>query len=720
MTPGSSARAYFSVSGMHCAACATTANRVLEQQPGVIAADISFASELGRLRYDPAMTDPASILKSLNQLGYAARLIGGERDDARGRFRGNTLLQLITALAFGMQVMGLSLAHLYPAYAAGRFDAPDVRSVHYLAWFLSTPVLFYGGLSFLTGAARALQARTATMDTLSAYFYSVWFTLSGGGAVYFDSVAMITVFVMTGRYLETLGGDRARKEVRSLLRLQPDRALIREGGQWREKPAADLAPGNSVLVKPGQRVPADLRIIEGSSALDEALLTGESVPVSKAPGDMAFAGTMVIDGALVCEVVRTGADARLAQITGMVERALAAKPPIQRLADTVSAWFAVAVIVAAVLTMAVWLGLGRPLSDGFLAAVAVLVVACPCALGLATPLAISIATGRAGLNGILMRTPAALETGATVHRIVFDKTGTLTTGQMGVTVEPAAGFTGAYVLGLAATVEQYSQHPLAQAIVAANRSDGLPPAHHIQNAPGRGISGMIACNGQRYRVSVGSLGYLGAAANDVLIERARSREDDGQTVVWIAIDHEVAGFVALRDAPNPSVRDMLTALDSMDINAALRSGDSARTVRAIAADIGLPDAKGDCTPEDKARRIGGWQASGEKIAMVGDGINDAPALAQADLSIAMGSGADVAGETSDLILTRSDLALIPWFLGLCRKTRRIIRENLIWAFAYNIVMVPLAATGSVTPMIAAAAMAASSLLVVANSLRLHH
>lgn len=717
--------AYFSVGGMWCTGCAVAAEQVLRNQSGVKNVDVSFASERGRIQYDPDQVDPAAVLQTLDSLGYRVRLLSDAGERRADRQQERTLLQLIAAAAFGMQVMSIYIAQLYPLYATSQFNAPEVRQLQYLVWLLATPVFFYGGSSFLRGAWRALRARTATMDTLvalgtlSAYSYSVYVTLVGSGEVYFDSVAMITTFVMLGRYLETLGGAQARKDIRGLLSLQPDKAWRRVGDTWREVQATTLTPGDTILVKPGQRVPVEAEIREGQAALDEALLTGESAPVNKGPGDMVFAGTLVTDSALTCRVTRLAQDTRLAHITQLVEQTLAAKPPIQRLADQASAYFTVGILGVAVITFLGWWSTGHTPAQGLLAAVAVLVVACPCALGLAMPFALTITLGRTTQAGILVRNPAALETAANIQRMVFDKTGTLTRAQMTVVAtaaNPEMALAGDDVLCLAAAVEQYSEHPVAKAIMAACSSPH-PSAGEFQMLRGLGASARVAGHTDR-RVMVGSLRFLGVNGHSPLTVEAQTRAEHGQSVVWVGWDDVTAGFIALRDEPNPTAREALRQLQVDGIRAVMLSGDSPRTTQAIAAELGLADYEGSCTPAEKAARIQAWQAAGERVGMAGDGVNDAPALAQADLSIAMAGGSDVAGETSDVVLTRHDLTLIPWFIHLSRRTNRIIRENLGWAFAYNLLVVPLAALGVISPVIAAVTMAASSLLVVGNSLRL--
>jgi heavy metal translocating P-type ATPase len=722
LKPGETA--HFSVKGMYCAGCASAAQEVLRRQPGVKSADVNFASEQGRIDYDPKEVDPAEVLRKLDRLGYHARLLSDPGEQKAEKQQERLLIQLIVAAAFGMQVMLLYLVQLYPRYAAGEFNQPDVRNLQYLVWALATPILFVGGWSFLQGAWRALMARTASMDTLvalgtlSAYSYSVYVTLVGGGEAYFDSVAMITTFILLGRYLEKIGGRQARKDIRHLLQLQPDRAWRRDGDDWQEVQASTLVEDDTILVKPGERVPADASVIEGEATVDESLLTGESAPVNKGPSDDLFAGTVVTDEALVARVTRPLEEGRLAQITHLVEQTLNTKPPIQRLADRASAYFAFGILGAAVLTFAGWwLLAGKPPAEALLTAVAVLVVACPCAL--ATPLALAITLGRTSREGILVRNPVALETAATVGRIVLDKTGTLTQGKLSVTataVPDGSSRDADQLLCLAAAVEQYSEHPVARAIVGAC-AESPAEAEAFKVARGKGASAKLV-DGNGGRLKVGSARFLAVDGDSSLKDQARARESRGETVVWVGTEDALAGFVALRDEPDPTAAEALRQLAEEGVQAVMLSGDSPHTTSAIAAELGLEEHEGETSPQEKAERIKAWQEAGEKVAMAGDGVNDAPALAQADLSITTAGGTDVAGETSDVVLTRQDLTLIPWFIRLSRRARRIIRENLGWAFAYNLVAVPLAALGIISPVIAAGAMATSSLLVVGNSLRL--
>lgn len=716
--------AYFSMDGMYCAGCAVAAERVLRQQPGIKDADVSFAAERGRIRYDPAQTDLSVVWHDLGRLGYQARLLSDPAQRQANKLQERTLLQLIVAFAFGMQVMLIYLVQLYPLYAAGQFDTEQVRQLQYFVWLLATPVLLIGGYSILRGAWRALLARTATMDTLvalgtlAAYGYSVYIALTGSGEVYFDSVAMIIMFIMLGRYLESLGGSRARKDISQLLQLQPEKARLRQDGAWQDVTAARLRPGDTILVRPGERVPADAKIIEGSGALNEAVLTGEANVVDKGIGDTVFAGTILTDAAITAVVQCSSEDTRLAQIAQLVEQTLANKPPIQRLADQASAYFAIGILLAALLTLFGWLFTEHALNQALLAAVAVLVVACPCALGLATPLALTVTLGRTTQAGILVRNMAALETAAQVTRIVFDKTGTLTQGVMSVVeTVPEQGQTAVELLSQAAGVEQFSEHPVARAIV--NKCQGtLKRASSFETVRGQGASAIVGLGSGLLRTRVGSEAYVDVRPDEPLLQAAVAHTTQGRTVVWVGQSGKVTGFIALRDEPNPTARAALQQLHDLGIQLSLLSGDNPQTTAAIAAELGLDDFEGSMRPSDKAERIRSWQEKDEQVAMVGDGVNDAPALAQADLSFTVAGGTDIAGETSDVILTQPDLTLVPRFIIRLRRTRRIILENLGWAFAYNLFAVPLAAFGIISPVIAAVAMASSSLLVVGNSLRL--
>jgi len=709
---------FFTLDGMWCAACAKVVEKVLRQGEGVIDAQVSFAAGKGRIDYDPRVTDLKELIHRIERLGYIPRMEGSSEPEKSGRAEERLLIQVLVAFAFGMQEMVIYIVRLYSAYAAGDFVSSQVRMVQVLALALAAPALFYGGFTFLRGATQELRARTPGMDTLvalgtlSAFGYSTWATIVGGYPTYFDSVAMIVQFVILGRYIEMAGGARARKDVRGLMELQPERAwVLGPSGALHEMPAWQLKPGHTIVVKPGERVPVDATVLEGGGHADESLLTGESATVPKHDGDTIWAGTLVVDGSLTARVDH-GVDAsRLSGIRALVETTLSSRAPAERLADKVSLYLTLGVISLALVTGVGWSLAGAGLSRSLITAVAVLVVACPCALGLATPLAVSVALGGAARKGVLVRNGAALENAGQTSLVVLDKTGTVTLGRL--EVSGSAGLSRAELLRAAASVEQYSEHPLAAAIVAA--SSPPDPARDFEPAAGLGACAVLA---DGTRVVVGRVEMMPEQPEQQLVDEARGHAANGETVVWVGRGTQLLGFLALRDEIDPAARGAVAQLRDRGLGPVLLSGDSEETTQAVAAELGIARHVSRLTPELKAEEVARLQSAGATVAMVGDGVNDAPSLARADLSVTVAGGTDIAGRTSDIVLDRDDLNLVPWFISAAGSTRRIIRQNLGWALAYNAVALPLAALGLITPAIAAIAMASSSLLVVGNSLRL--
>ncbi len=713
---------FFSIQGMWCAGCATAAENILLNQPGVKSVDISFTSQQGRIEYAPAIVSAPEILKKLDALGYHARPLSDESTREADNLIERMQWKLIVAIAFGMQVMMFYLTQLYPYYSLGEFNTQVVRNLQYLVWGFTTPILFYSGSSFLTGAWRAIRAHTASMDTLvamgtlSAYFYSAYIALTGNGEVYFDSIVMITLFIMIGRYLENIGGAQARKDIQSLLQLQPDEAHLKTGKTWTTISTKKVAVDNFLLVKPGERIPADGMITTGSASINESVLTGESLPVDKKEGDFVFAGTLVQDSAIQLQVTRPVGKSRLSQITQLVEDTLSQKPNIQRLADKYAAFFAFFIIGVALITLMIRTSIHQPLSQSLLTSVSVLVVACPCALGLATPLALVVTLGRATNAGLIVRNQQSLETSTGITDAIFDKTGTLTLGKLSVEkigIDKTLALKKDKILQMAASVEQFSEHSIGKAIRAAYPGETSEPKD-FKISKGYGAQGRL--DGKL--IKIGTDRYFEKPPSEELMKRSRINSNQGQTIVWIGWDEQPIAFISLRDEPNPTAKEMVTDLKIKGIKVSMLSGDSPETCKAIAQEIGIDDFTASCTPDEKAKIVKQRIGMGGKVAFAGDGVNDAPALAQADLSFTAAGGTDIAGETSDVILTKPDLNRIPWFIRLSEKSRRVIRMNLIWAFAYNMVSVPLAALGLIKPVIAAAAMACSSLLVVGNSIRL--
>ena len=695
--------AYFSVGGMWCAGCAAAAENVLKNQVGIKDVNISFAAERGRVTFDSDTVDIHATLEKLDKLGYQARVLGSLGEQKAEKKQENTLLQLIASLAFGMQVMFIYLTQLYPLYNTGDFVSQNVRNLQYLVWVLATPIMFFGGLSFLKGAWRALMARTATMDTLvamgtlSAYSYSTYITLTGNGETYFDSIAMVTTFIMLGRYLEAIGGAQARKDIRHLLNLQPDKAWKREMDEWVQVKISSLLLGDTLLVKPGERIPVDGKVLNGEAAVNESMLTGESMPVEKTIGDNVYAGTLVQDDLIEIQVIEEVGQSRLAQITKIVEETLSQKPPIQRMADKASAYFAIGILVVAILTVVGWSLAGAGIGQALLTGVAVLVVACPCALGLATPLAVTVILGKTTQAGILVRNLESLETAAGVDRIVFDKTGTLTKGEMqliDVYLSPDSPLKKEKLLQIAASAEQFSEHPIATAILLANE-ESLLNVKNVKVARGAGIHADFE-EPINAVVKIGNLNFVGAEPDRELQNMVQTRSQQGEIAIWVGWNGRVQGVLLFRDELAPSSKSILKKLMEMGISPVMLSGDSKATTMAIADELGVVEFEGACSPEEKTKKIKDWQAGGDHVAMVGDGVNDAPALAQADLSITVMGGTAVAGETSDIILMQPDLNLIPWLIKKSRQTHRVIRQNLGWAFAYNLIAIPLASFGVIS------------------------
>ncbi len=691
--------------GMSCAACAARVEGALNRLDGVRAA-VNFALERAHVQHGSAVS-AGDLIRAVESTGYRASVAADRsalpEDPPQRELR--TRLAVCVLIAIPVLAISMVMAWQFAGW-------------QWLALTLTTPIVVWGGYPFHRAAARGARHGTSTMDTLislgtlAAYLWSVTAVLRGTGPVYFEVAAVVTVFQLAGRYAEARAKRASGAALRSLLSLgAKDAAVLRDGDEVRV-PVSQLRVDDVVVVRPGERVAADGVIVEGTTALDTSAMTGEPMPVDASAGDSVTGGALNTYGRLLVRAVNVGADTQLARMATLVSDAQNRKAPIQRTADRVAAIFVPAVLVIAALTMAGWVMAGQPSSSAFTAAVAVLVIACPCALGLATPTAILVGTGRGAQLGILFKDPRLLEIISGVDTVVFDKTGTLTTGAMAVQdVHAQAGEDADVVLARAAALEAASEHPVAAAIVAAARDRGLLTAagpDGFVSEPGTGVIGVV----DGVEVSVSRAGSL--AGVDLLAPPTR------QTAVQVAWDGQVRGVITLADQVKPGSAAAIAELTAMGITPMLLTGDSVDVAEQVAAAVGIEaaDVIADVLPAGKSYVVRQLQAQGRTVAMVGDGINDSVALAVADIGMAMGSGADVAIDAGDLTLMRTDLHTVPTALRLSARTLRTIRTNLFWAFAYNAAAIPLAATGLLNPMISGAAMACSSLLVVGNSLRL--
>ena len=691
--------------GMTCGSCAARVEGALNRLDGVRAA-VNFALERAHVQHGSTVS-AGDLIRAVESTGYQASVVVdpfGQSDDVpqdqlRPRLIGSTLLA-VPVVAVSM-VMGWQFA-----------------GWQWLALALTTPVVAWGGYPFHRAALQGLRHRTSTMDTLvslgtlAAYLWSTAAVLRGAGPVYFEVAAAVTVFQLAGRYAEARAKRASGAALRSLLSLGAKDAVVLRDNDEVRLPVSQLQVGDVVVVRPGERIATDGVIVDGATALDTSAMTGEPVPVDVTAGDAVVGGSLNTYGRLLVRAARVGADTQLARMAKLVSDAQNSKAPVQRMADRVAAIFVPAVLVVAAVTMVGWLLTGQPAASAFTAAVAVLIVACPCALGLATPTAILVGTGRGAQLGILIKDPKLLETIEGVDTVVFDKTGTLTTGVMAVhDVDARPGEDADEVLAKAAAVELASEHPVAAAIVAAARDRGLAHAGLDQfvNDPGTGVTGVVG----GVEVSVSRAGSL--AGVDLLAPPTAR-----QTAVQVEWGGKVRGVITLADQVKPDSAAAIAELTAMGITAMLLTGDSVAVAQQVADEVGIArdDVIAGVLPTEKADAIKQLQSQGRTVAMVGDGINDSVALAVADIGMAMGSGADAAIDAGDLTLMRTDVHTVATALRLSARTLRTIRMNLFWAFAYNAAAIPLAALGWLNPMISGAAMACSSLLVVTNSLRL--
>ena len=719
------------VEGIRCASCVWLNERLLGKLPGVAFARVNYATHRARVRFDPAVTGLPAVLGRIRSAGYLPKPYGEtEGQAAQRRETRDLLVRLGTAGFLSSQLMVITIA-LYAGYFQG-IDPGTRRLLEWVGLGLTLPVYFYSGAPFLRNTVKSLRHRRFNMDALialgagAALAYSVWQMLAGG-EVYLDTAAMIVTLVLVGRYVEAAAKGRASEAVSRLAALQPREARRLEpvpggGFEVRKVPVAELRPGDRVEVVPGERVPADGVVREGRSEVDESLVTGESRPVGKEPGAPAIGGTVNLHGSFVLEVTRIGAATVLSGIIRAVEEAQASRPRIQAVADRLVGVFVPAILVLAVAATAGHLLRGAPAPQALMIGVSVLVIACPCALGLATPLAVLLATGVATGRGLLVKGGDVFERAAGADEALLDKTGTVTRGRPELReVLPVPGAGGAEAaLRLAAAVERRSEHSLGRAIVDAARAlpgEPAPDATDFRAVPGRGVEAVVA--GEPVRV--GSRVFVAETGTEIPGEaerEARLREERGETVAFLSRRGRLLALLVVADAVRPEAREVVAELEALGLRVRLLSGDNRRTTEAVAATLGISGAVSEVTPVEKRERVAALQASGRHVLVAGDGVNDAPALTQADVGVAMSRGTDVTMESAEAVLVRDDLRLLPELVRLSRTTYRIIRENLFWALVYNVVAVPLAMVGLLHPIVAAAAMAASSTFVVLNSLRI--
>ncbi len=711
----------FQITGMTCAGCSARLNKTLAALPGVISADVNFSIEQARIVLVPGMQTPAALREQIEALGFGAQLAQGSASGRRQQLLEREAQEAASARQAQTRVIVSALLTL--PLLVGMLAMAGLLPWHLPAWLelvLATPVQFWIGARFYRGAWLAIKNRSANMDVLvatgtsAAYFYSLYLLLNLGvaasGQLYFEASAIIITLISLGKLLEARARRSTQSAIRELMALRPETATVWRGERWQSVAIDEVLRGDRLQVLVGERVPVDGIIVSGESELDESILTGESLPVLRSAGDKVLGGAINRSGVLEIEATTVGEDSSLSKIIALVENAQMGKAPLQQLVDKVSAVFVPVVMAIALFTLLVWYAISNDFGQALLAAVAVLVIACPCALGLATPAAIVTGTGVAARHGILIKDVDTLQKAHAIKALIFDKTGTLTQGR-----PVLASWSGtAEQLRLAAALQQASEHPLALAMREAVGKDAvLPQPEAVEVRVGAGIVGQVA----GHTVAIGNGSLLAQLGIEVPAQDKPSA--DGATRVWVAIDGVVAGIAALADTLRPESPDAIATLRQRGIASWLVSGDAPAPVAHIAAKLGLDGAFDSVLPAGKVEKVEALRAqTSGLVAMVGDGVNDAPALAAADVGIAMGSGSDVAMETASITLMRSDPRLVADAIDISAATWRTIQQNLFWAFVFNIIGIPLAALGYLSPELAGAAMALSSITVLSNSLLL--
>lgn len=737
--------------GMSCAACAQTITRSIQAVPGVVDCNVNFATEQATVQYQRDRATVEAIQQAVAEAGYKAEPVkemaaGGE--DAEKTARQAEQRELTRKVAIGAVLSILLVLGVLPSMTG--LNLPWIPAwLHnaWVQWTLATPVQFWCGKAFFVGGWKAFKRHAADMNTLVAlgtgvaYLYSLFATafpdlLRQQGVepeIYYETAAVIITLILLGRLLENRARGQTSEAIRKLMGLQAKTARVIRDGEELDLPLEEVVVDDVILVRPGEKIPVDGEVIDGSSAIDESMVTGEPVPVKKQAGDEVIGATINKTGSFKFRASRVGKDTVLAQIVQLVQDAQGSKAPIQKLADQVTGWFVPAVIAIAIATFVVWFDAMGNLTLALITTVGVLIIACPCALGLATPTSIMVGTGKGAENGILIKGAESLETAHKLKAVVLDKTGTITQGQPSVTnyvtVKGTANGNEIEILKLAAAVERNSEHPLAEAVVQYAQAQGvklpLPDAENFEAVAGMGVQGKVA---DRF-VQIGTQRWMDALSIDTQALRSQQQawEADAKTTAWIAIDGEIEGLIGIADALKPSSVDAVKSLQRMGLEVVMLTGDNRQTAEAIAREVGIQRVFAEVRPDQKAAQVKTLQAEGKTVAMVGDGINDAPALAQADVGIAIGTGTDVAISASDITLIAGDLRGIVTAIQLSHATMRNIRQNLFFAYIYNVSGIPIAAGvlypffgWLLNPMIAGAAMAFSSVSVVTNALRLRN
>jgi Cu+-exporting ATPase len=718
---GDGARISLDIEGMTCASCVRTVETTLKKVDGVTQARVNFASHTAEVRYDAQRAKPGDMIKAVRDVGYGASLSEETSPEERQRKKEAEARVWLHRFIAGAVLTA-------PIFVLSMFVG-DFYGKGLILLLLATPVQVYLGSKFYISSVKALKHLTANMDVLIAMGSSAAYVFSAAavirpslGELYFDGAAMILTLITLGKYLEARATGKTGQAIRKLLDLAPKTARIRADGGEKEIPADEVQRGDEVIVRPGEKIPVDGEVIEGSSSVDESMISGESIPVEKAVGDEVIGATINKQGALVFKATKVGAETALQQIVQLVQQAQQSKTRIQRFADTISAYFVPAVIGVAAVTFVLWMIFGTSenvLEPAIVAAVAVLIIACPCALGLATPTAIMVGTGKGAQNGILIKEAHVLEIAKKLDSIVLDKTGTITKGEPQLTdVVPADGVDESHVLAIAAAIENVSEHSLAEAVVRRAKEENvtIEKVEGFQALSGKGVRAMM--DGEEILLGNEKLMAEKKVDCSSLLEKKKMLEEKGRTAVILAQGRRAAGLLGIADTPKKNASKVIAKLKEMGISVIMITGDNRKTAEAIAREVGIEEILAEVLPEDKAAKIRELQEKGRVVAMVGDGINDAPALAQADIGMALGSGTDVAIESADITIIGDDLMGVPKAVTLSGLTLSKIKQNLFWALFYNTAAIPIAAIGFLDPMIAAGAMAASSVSVVTNSLLL--